>query len=72
LAAARPERDVANDMVGLYEDARKRAEALYREYQFTTAEPGMDPLYDFHRERLLDLIRLCGEASDRLVIDYGG
>jgi hypothetical protein len=68
----RTERDVANDMVGLYEDTGTRAKSLFREYTFEATNPGYDPLYDYHRERLLDLIRLCDEASDRLVIDYGG
>jgi len=68
----RNERDVANDMIGLYEDARKRAEALFREYDFVDLGTGYDPLYDYHREQLLALIRLCNEAADRLVIDYGG
>jgi hypothetical protein len=70
--AARTERDVANDMVGMYVNTRKWAKALYREYTFEATNPGYDPLHDYHRERLLDLIRLCDEATDRLVIDYGG
>lgn len=68
----RPDRAVANDLIGLYDATRKRAEALLAEYTFKATDLNHDPLHDDHRANIRRLVVLCDSAADALVSDYGG
>jgi len=66
------ERDVANDLIGLYDATRAAASAILAAYTFTPVDPDYDPAYAAHRGHLRALIDLCERASDALIVDYGG